>query len=874
MDSQYDPAAVEPQWLAVWAGLQLGHADAGSDRPAFSMALPPPNITGALHLGHALNGTLQDTLARFHRMRGAEVCWVPGTDHAAIATNAIIERQLAQEGTSKEAIGREAFDARVARWYAEYQGVIFDQLRRLGVTCDWPRERFTLDEAYVRVIRRVFRDLFDQGLIYRGPRIVNWCPVCHSAISDEEVEYREREDAFYYVRYRFADGGGSLEVATARPETIPADVAVGVPPDDPRFRDAVGRQVIEPLTGRVIPVIADPLVDPAVGTGALKITPGHATDDYTIGARHGLPVLTVVALDGTMATPDLPRLHGLAVPAARAVAATLLQEAGALVRTEPVVHQVSHCDRSGTVIEPLVTPQWWVRTAELAAPAAAAVRRGAITFHPSRYGDEYLGWLDQLQDWCISRQIWLGHRIPVSTCANQHVFAWIEEPSRCPSCGSSELTSDPDVLDTWFSSALWPFAILGWPEDAADLRRFYPTDVVSTAREILRLWVARMVMMGLRFAGDVPFRAVLVHTTVLRPDGQRMSKSRGVVVDPLQMIDRYGADATRAWAASIAMSGQDSRFDERRIEAFRRFANKLWNMTRLLATRLPHDDGGRIAELPAPTPPAQELADRWILDRLAATVDTVTAALLAFDLTLAVDTLYDFAWHQLADWYWELIKGRLAAGDPAALATARHALLSTLTMLHPVMPFVTDACASRFAGVPETLDLAPWPVVDATMRDEAARETMAHCLEVTRAVRGTEREAGWRHRAGGPRPRLRLVAGPAAIREAPGRQYVAEMAGVEWVDRATGDGAHPEGALRIVVGHTELALWLPDAERGPDPVALGRELTRVATYVADLEAKLASPFAARAPADVVDRTRTKLDEARRRARALREMLGE
>ncbi|HUY61639.1 MAG TPA: valine--tRNA ligase [Candidatus Dormibacteraeota bacterium] len=873
MDGQYDPAAVEPTWREVWARLQIGHADAASDRPMFSMALPPPNITGALHLGHALNGTLQDTLARFQRMRGAEVCWVPGTDHAAIATNAIIERQLAAEGTSKEAIGREAFDARVARWYAEYQGVIFDQLRRLGVTCDWARERFTLDEAYVRVIRRVFRDLFDAGLIYRGPRIVNWCPVCRSAISDEEVEYREREDAFYYVRYPFADGQGAIEVATARPETIPADVAVGVPPDDPRYRDAVGRQVIEPITGRAIPVIADPLVDPAVGTGALKITPGHAPDDYTIGARHGLPVLTVLALDGTMATPDVPRLHGLPVPAAREVAATLLREAGALVRTEPLVHQVSHCDRSGTVIEPLVTPQWWVRTEALARPAAAAVRQGAITFHPRRYGDEYLAWLDQLQDWCISRQIWLGHRIPVSTCANQHVFAWIEEPVSCPTCQSGELTSDADVLDTWFSSALWPFAILGWPEQTAELRRFYPTSVVGTSRDILRLWVARMVMMGLRFAGAVPFRSVLIHATVLRPDGQRMSKSRGTVVDPLEMIDRYGADATRAWAASIAMSAQDARFDERRIEAYRRFANKLWNMTRLLDARLPHDDAGRIAEVPDALPPARELADRWILDRLAATVETVTEALAGFDLTLAVDTLYDFAWHELADWYWELIKGRLATGDAAALATARRTLLTTLLLLHPVMPFVTDACASRFAGVPETLDLAAWPAAAADWWDPAAREAMAHCLEVTRAVRGTEREAGWRHRAGGPRPRLRLAAGPAAVREAPGHQYIAEMAGVEWVDGPGGDAPDPEGRLRIVVGPTELALWLPDADRGRDPAVLDRELTRVAAYVAALEAKLAGPFAARAPADVIARERAKLDEARRRATALQETLG-
>ncbi|HVA21153.1 MAG TPA: valine--tRNA ligase [Candidatus Micrarchaeia archaeon] len=880
MEKQFSARSEEQHWRGVWERLGIGHADPARSRPPFSMALPPPNITGRLHLGHATNGALQDALARFHRMGGEEVCWVPGTDHAAIATQNVIERQLAEEGTTKEAIGRAAFATRVDAWYEQVQGEILEQLRRLGTTCDWPRARFTLDDPYVHVIRRVFKELFDAGLIYRGPRIVNWCPRCGSAISDEEIDFREHHDTFYFVRYRAAQpgsaGGGSeaepdgITVATARPETIPADVAVAVNPQDPRHAGLVGRSVLEPLTGRAIPVIADAMVRIDVGTGALKITPGHAPDDYEIGQRHGLPVVSVIDLAGRLRTPDLPELDGLTVAAGRERAAALLRRAGAMVREEPLVHMVGHCDRCGTVIEPLVTPQWWCRMAELAGPAAAAVRTGAIRFHPARFSDEYLGWLDGLRDWCVSRQLWLGHRIPVSTCDQGHGFSWVDEPHLCPTCGSTVLAHDPDVLDTWFSSALWPFAILGWPDATPEFRRFYPTSVLSTARGILRLWVARMVMTGLRFTGEVPFRDVLIHATVLAPDGQVMSKSRGNGVDPLEMVERHGADAVRAWAAQIAMGTQDTRFDERRIESWARFANKLWNMTRMLWDRLPRDGEDRILLGAEPERSGLELADRWILARTCAVLEGVTGAYRRYDLSDAIEALYEFSWHELADWYWELVKDRLAT-QPAAGWVAGSVLLATLAALHPIMPFVTDACASRFAGRAPTLDLAGWPALPATWRDPESVARMGQVLDVTRALRSALQESlgAARPRRRGPLATARLRRGPDAVASDPGRAYVARMAGVEWhLDEADGPGGHV-----LVAGASEL-VWHAIAEggAGPDPAQAARDLERVEAHVAALAANLAGPFAERAPAGVVAAERAKLADAERRAEVLRASL--
>lgn len=872
MEAAYQPEATERRWRQRWEALGLGAADPASPKPAFSIAQPPPNITGSLHMGHALNALVQDALCRFYRMNGYEVCWIPGTDHAAIATQNVIERQLAEEGTTKEEIGRAAFDRRVDAWYQTYQGRILEQLRRLGATCDWARERFTLDEPYVRVIRTVFGELYRQGLIYRGPRIVNWCPRCRTAISDEEVDYQEHQDTFYYLRYRLTQGEGHLEVATSRPETILADVAVAVGPDDERYRALVGRHVREPLGGREIPVIADGAVNPEVGTGVLKITPGHSAEDYEIGERHGLPILTVISLDGLMIAPDFPDLDGQSVPAARAAAAAILRREGAMIREEPLLHQVGHCDRCGAVIEPLVTPQWWVRVRELADPAAEAVELGGISIHPGQFRGQYLDWVAGLRDWCISRQLWLGHRIPVSTCSNGHAFAWVEEPEICQECGSAELTADPDVLDTWFSSALWPFAILGWPEPNPALARFYPTAVLSTARDILQHWVVRMVMMGLRFTGEVPFHEVLFHATILGADGARMSKSRGNVVDPLEMVEKYGADALRAWGASVAMGNQDARFDESRVDGFARFANKLWNMTRLIhQAHFPGEaEEGLIPELAEPGPQYLELADRWILSRLASVTQVTTKALPAFDYDGAIVAIYDFAWHEVADWYLELVKDRFQAGDPTALWVSGTVLLQIAALLHPIMPFLTDALAEQFAGAPASLDLAPWPRVPEGWPDPESERAMSALRELISGLRKWLQELGIQVGRHSDRvPFWVAQAGPElAFPESLG--YIAALLPIEWVDsRVAPEPSSPQ----VVVGRTTLSLGrgLGSGAR-PWQTSVTRELAKVEAFRASLEAKLDGPFAEKAPQDLVQRERDRLAGVRQRETLLRGLI--
>lgn len=868
MEPAYQPRVAEPHWRRRWAELGVGVADPESDRAPFSIALPPPNITGALHMGHALNAVIQDSLCRFHRMRGYEVLWVPGTDHAAIATQNVIERQLAAAGTTKEEIGREEFGRRVDEWYRSYQGRIVEQLRGMGASCDWTRERFTLDAAYVRVIRVVFKALFDQGLIYRGPRIVNWCPRCQSAISDEEVEYREHQDLFYRVRYPAVDGDGFVEVATTRPETIVADVAVAVPPGDPRFAGLVGREVREPISGRAIPVIEDPAVDPGLGTGALKITPGHAPEDFEIGLRHHLPVLTVITLTGTMLVPEVPELDGLPVAEARVRAEEMLRRSGALVQADPITHQVGHCDRCGSVIEPLVTPQWWLRMGELAGPAAAAAEGGDLRFHPAHFQRQYLGWLRGLRDWCISRQLWLGHRIPVAACGQGHFFAFVDDPGACPQCGDRNLTMDPDVLDTWFSSSLWPFAILGWPESTPEMERFYPTSVLSTGRDIIYLWVARMVIMGLRFTGELPFGDVIFHATVLGADGARQSKSRGNVVDPLEMVERHGADALRGWGASVAMGTQDSRFDESRLDGFSRFANKLWNMVRLL--HLCHFPGGegRIPVSPSRSGPL-DLADRWVLSRLSGLVEEVTAALARYDLGVAIDSLRRFSWDEVADWYLELAKPRLEQRDPGALSTCREVLLTTLTLLHPIMPFLTDELAQQFDGVPETLDRMPWPEPFPERRDQGAEKAMDSFRELAGELRSWLQNLGVSRRRGGERVPLRLVELAAELADPAVPVYLAQLAPVDW-ERGTTSSS--DGFAALAVGSSLIQLGA-GASRHPEVRArMQRELGELESLTAALERKLGSEFAAKAPPPVVEKERLRLEALNRRVDVLRRSL--
>ncbi len=850
METRYEPGPVEQRRYRIWEeGGDFKPRD-GRTGKTFTISMPPPNITGELHMGHALY-TLQDVLIRWHRMLGDTTLWVPGTDHAAIATQNVIEKQLAREGTSKEAIGREAFERRVRQWYADTGDTILRQMRRLGFSADWSRIRFTMDPAYVEAIRHVFVALWRQGLIYRGPRIVNWCPRDLSSVSDLEVVYEETDDHLYFLDYPI-EGGGVISVATARPETMVGDTGVAVHPSDERYRALVGKFARLPVVHRLVPIVADEAVDPDFGTGAVKVTPGHDATDYEIGERQGLPILSILHPDGRINLPQVPELDGLRVPDARQRIVEMLRAEGALQKVEPYRHAVGHCERCGAVIEPIVSPQWWVRMRLLAGPAIQVVEQNEIRFHPERWREPYLRWMRNVRDWCISRQIWLGHRIPVWTCANGHQIAYQADPAACSECGNRELIQDPDVLDTWFSSALWPFATLGWPQDTEDLRCFYPTQVLDTAREILYLWVARMIFMSLHFTGKIPFSDVLIHGTVLAADGRRMSKSLGTGVDPLQMIERYGADATRAWCATFGTTGQDIRFSEEKIKSYQLFANKLWNATRLVRSKLPDASSGPQAPDGAP-------ADRWILGRLSAVTRLVTRSFERYEFGPAIDALYDFLWHELADYHLELMK----VGQASAMVAA-GVLETALRLLHPIMPFITQELWQRLPHAGETLGYAAWPLPDPEVEDEALMNEMAHLLEVVRQIRNLRRLADPRAR----RPAAQLESTHPLLRQAVGQRYVATLARIEL------DGAVPAAGERrvIVVGETRVTLALP-ADGRAERDRLQEELERVDREIASLHVKLGNPaFTGKAPPGVVQRERERLARAQQAAERLRTVL--
>jgi valyl-tRNA synthetase len=704
MEPLYRHEGVEERWQRTWEQERLYHADPEQPGETYVIAVPPPNVTGALHMGHALNGSIQDALVRWHRMRGFNTLWQPGFDHAGIATQAVVERELRRQGTSRLEIGRDAFVARVWEWLHEYGGVIMSQFRRLGCSLDYERERFTMDDAYVRAVMRFFVHLYERGWMYRDNRIVNWCHDCRTSISDLEVEHIDVDDALTYARYPFVDGGGHITIATVRPATMLADVAVAVHPGDERYAAFVGREVVVPVVGRHVPVIADERVERDFGTGALKVTPGHDPMDFDIGRDHGLPTLTVIGLDGRM-TGDIPDLLvGLDEESASDYVVDWLREEGLLEKRESYRHSVGHCERSGTRIQPLVSLQWWVDMTSMADEAVHAIESGRVTFHPPVQNRVALDWLKAIRPWNVSRQLWWGHQLPIWYCPDGHVTCAESEPDACAECGSRELVRDPDVLDTWFSSALWPFATLGWPDDTPELRRYYPGDVNSTAREIIFLWEARMVMAGLELVGDIPFGDVIIHSTILAPDGRRMSKSLGTGIDPLELIDEHGADATRYGLLKMS-STQDVRFSSQPIEEGRKLANKLWNASRLLLMGGPAEAEVR--------PSAVE--ERWILARIDATRAELEADLDAFDFAHAVDRLYHLTFDDFCDWYLEAIKPRLA--EPEVRATAFAALERLLKLLHPVMPHVTEEIWSQFHD--SRLIAAPWPEPDARFAADA-----------------------------------------------------------------------------------------------------------------------------------------------------------
>jgi valyl-tRNA synthetase len=705
MEPLYRPEGVEEHWQQTWEADGLYRAGAGArGDETFVICVPPPNVTGALHMGHALNGSLQDVLTRWHRMRGFDTLWQPGYDHAGISTQNVVEKQLASEGTSRKELGREAFVERVWRHLEETGRIIMGQSRRLGASLDYSRERFTMDDAYVEAVMRFFVHLWDRGWIYRAERIVNWCPFHETAISDLEVEHVDMDDTLTYARYPFAAGSGHITIATVRPATILADVAVAVHPDDERYRDAVGKEVLVPYIERAVPVVADARVEPEFGTGALKITPGHDPTDFEIGRDLSLPIITVIGPDGRM-NEDAGDLAGKTQQEADEAILAWLKEHDRLEQREHYRHAVGTCERCHTRIEPLVSLQWWVAMEEPRKPALAALQERRVRFHPESQHQFAIRSLEEIPDWNISRQLWWGHQQPLWYCPDGHVTCAWPPPNACAECGSTELERDPDVLDTWFSSALWPYATLGWPERTPELERYYPGDVNSTAREIIRLWENRMIWTGLEVMGDIPFHDVIVHSTILAADGRRMSKSLGTGIDPLDLIAKHGADATRYGLLKMS-STQDVRFTEGSLEEGRKLANKLWNVSRLL-----------LQNRVEPEARPREVEERWILARLDATRAELEQAWAAFDFSHSVQSLYRLTFDDFCDWYAEAIKPRLREGDEDAAATALAALERLLSLLHPVMPHVTEEIWSQFHET--RLIVSPWPEPDGAYAADA-----------------------------------------------------------------------------------------------------------------------------------------------------------
>jgi len=828
---------VEPRLIAAWLDSGLFEPEPlGTPEENYSIAIPPPNVTGALHMGHAFGGSIQDVLIRQARMRGRRTKWIFGTDHAGIATQTQVERQLIREGTTREALGREAFIERTWRWREEYGSTIVEQYKRLGASCDYANERFTLDPAYADAVLRVFVALYDRGLIRRDNYLVNWDPGSGSAISDLEVEDREQTDTLYSIAYPLADGSGEIVVATVRPETMLADVAVAVHPQDERYSSVVGAEVILPLVGRRLPIIADEYVKRDFGTGALKVTPGHDPNDFELGRRHSLEVLSVIGEDGRMRESAGPPFAGLAVAEAQRAVVAALEAEGLLRGREPYTHAVPYSHRSGERIEPLISLQWFMRMDELAAPAIDAVKRGDVRFHPERWAGVYLRWMEEIRPWCVSRQLWWGHRLPVYYCdACEETYVTLVAPERCGAC-SGPLRQDPDVLDTWFSSALWPFATLGWPDDTPELRAFYPTDALVTAREIIYLWVARMIMMGLEFTRRVPFRDVYITSVIQAPDGRRMSKSLGTGIDPLEEIARNGADAVRF--GMLAMSStQDVRYSVEKIEQGERLANKLFNAARFVLLKI-----GDQAGPASPMPTAVE--DRWILSRLARFERELGERIDSYDFSRAALALYDFVYGELCDWYIELVKGR--TGEPELRATLRFLLRETLAVAHPVMPFVTEELWQYVREPDEGLlaGVVRPPSARAAI-DAGAEEALERVIAATQAIRS------WREEVG-----VKPGATLAARLDADGYDGLDPLlARIARLELRTG-GAEAVASVAIPGGVLSL---LDGVDLSAHAERRARERARLEREIARLREKLANAaFVANAPPQLVAAEREKL----------------
>jgi valyl-tRNA synthetase len=857
----YEPREVEKRWYSFWEQEGLFVAKITDEKRPYSIVIPPPNITGSLHMGHALNNILQDILIRYKRMAGYNTLWVPGTDHAGIATQNVVERQLAAEGLDRHTVGREKFIERVWRWKEESGGQIINQLKRLGCACDWSRQRFTMDEGLSRAVREVFVRLYREGLIYRGDYIINWCPRCHTALADLEVEHENHKGSLYHIRYPYADGTGYVVVATTRPETMLGDTAVAVSPEDERYKNVIGRNLILPLLKRAIPVISDSYVDPSFGTGALKVTPAHDPNDFEIGLRHKLPAVKVMDETGHMNDEAGP-YRGLDRYECRKKVVADLEAEGLLEKVEPLEHAVGHCYRCKTVVEPTLSKQWFVSVKPLAEKAIAAVETGQTRIIPKTWENTYFDWMHNIRDWCISRQIWWGHRIPAWYCDTcGEIIIDTEAPVICPKCAGTHLRQEEDVLDTWFSSALWPFSTLGWPDETRELRLFYPTTVLITGFDILFFWVARMLMMGLHFMGNVPFADAYIHALVRDAEGQKMSKSKGNVIDPLIVMDKYGTDAFRFTLAAFAAQGRDIRLSEQRIEGYRHFINKVWNASRFA---LMNAGGCLKAEVPQ-RPSALTLENRWILSRLKRVIDTVREGLDDYRFNDSAQALYQFFWHEFCDWYLEMVKPALYLSEDQDVRSAtRQVMLSVLSaslrLLHPSIPFVTEELWHYLPGSTGSIMEASFPESKDYPEDLESEGQMGLLMDVITGIRNLRSEMNV-HPA--QKVNIIVLSGSEPARELISRHetFLKNLAKVEDL-QIRADGERPKGAVSCITDQAETYMLLEGViDISAETAKLQKETAKLQTELKRAQNKLANrDFLERAPAEVIAREKGKVQE--------------
>ena len=869
----YDPKAIEEKLYDKWCEKKYFHAEVDRSRKPFTTVMPPPNITGKLHMGHALDNTLQDILIRYKRMEGYNALWIPGTDHAAISTEVKVTNQLKEEGIDKKELGREGFLKRTWQWKEEYAGTIEGQLKKLGVSCDWDRERFTMDEGCSRAVEEVFINLYKKGYIYKGSRIINWCPKCKTSLSDAEVEHEDQEGHFWHIKYPIVGTDRFLEIATTRPETMLGDTAIAVHPDDERYKDIVGKQVILPLVGREIPIVADSYVDKEFGTGAVKITPAHDPNDFEVGKRHGLEEINIMNDDATI-NANGGKYEGMDRYEAREAIVKDLEEQGYLVKVAPHSHAVGTHDRCGTTVEPLIKQQWFVKMEELAKPAINALKTGELKFVPERFDKIYIHWLENIKDWCISRQIWWGHRIPAYYCdecgeliVDRHV------PEKCPHCGCAHFTQDEDTLDTWFSSALWPFSTLGWPEKTEDLDYFYPTDVLVTGYDIIFFWVIRMVFSGLEHTGKSPFHTVLIHGLVRDAQGRKMSKSLGNGIDPLEIIDKYGADALRLTLVTGNAPGNDMRFYNERVESSRNFANKVWNASRFILMNMKEN----VTEKPDDA--LLTSADRWILSKVNTLAADVTENMDKYELGIAVQKVYDFIWDEFCDWYVELAKYRIyhAEEDPAAancvLWVLKTVLGQALKLLHPFMPFITEEIYSALVPEEESLMMSRWPEYREDWAFPRDENVMEHVKAVTKGIRNIRSEMDV---ANSRKTKVYIISedpeicdGIAALSESVKSLMMAN----EILIQKTKEGV-ADNAVSVVVPDAVVYLPLEDlVDLEQEKKRLEKEEERLGKEIRRAEGMLANEkFVSKAPAAKVQEEREKLEKYRQMLAQVKERM--